>query len=486
MNLPSGENEIEQFWKDYYHYYIKFCGVTDEFLIIKQRWTFLKEFTWSLKPNPYIINAAETLISTLGNLFSLLGFKRNKLENKKDFVLSANEIGLECTHLNLLLIKKLYVELSGLLGYLKEAFYQRIASLEAPSTISGLPESPERTLGNELILLAADNLTERYLECVRFAFPWKWDGVISFLYPQMGPFGGFTALIPSAKTFHISLTEDGKYFIGDFLTLAHEVGHAVIFPPPTTEFPPIVETPFWFQLICKRTYPIVLQKLYELKNLYFETECMNCPNFYRIRTQIKEGWADCLNECLADLIGLKIAGISSLHHLIDYVLDIETFLRLTFALGFDSNNDRLSNGVIEAERRLQQMFKRECSHKCVGLLLNFGKRLGERFARLNVELPESIDDYQKTLQLPSITSINSSYEPAPILSHFIQDEFQITPNDEETIKQYLLNFKSCASFDPRNIVHVYYKIYREEGNPPNFAVTLHSLAFNNFRGSKRQ
>jgi hypothetical protein len=473
MTQQSEVSIIEQLWKDYYQLYIKFCGIADEFHVIKHRWNFLRRFTWSLTANPHILEATEELIHKLEEHFKIVGCRRESLEGKDQFITQTGSIGFDLASLNLTAIQYLYEELSSLLGHLKQAFYQRTVSLEVPSTITGVSQSPERTMGNELMLLAADKLTESYLDCTRQVFPWKWDGVISFLYPHLTAFGGLTRWYHPAKTFHISLTEDGKYFIGDYLTLAHEVAHTTMYASPTTSKPPL-----WLSMTINEMRPIVLRELHRLREIYYESECMDCTLFRAIYSFIKYGWSDSVIESLTDLIAVKIGGVSSLQHLIDLVLQRDTFSRLAFAHGFDPTVNEVAKDFNDAKRRLCSIHKYECARECVELLASYGKSLGQRFATLNVELPERVDDYQRTLQLPAIDSANDSQEPLPILSHLVSEELQMDENEERIIESNLSDLESCTAFDPRRVLHVYYKIYREKGNPPNYAVTLHSLAFN--------
>jgi hypothetical protein len=469
--------DIEQLWKDYYQLYIKFCGIADEFQVINHRWRFLRTYTWSLAPEPYILQATKELVDRAKKLFAAVGCDRKLLESKDQFIAKASSIGLDLALLNLTTIRYLYEELSSLLGHLKQSFYQRTVSLEVPFTITGVSESPERTMGNELMLLAADKLAERYLSCIRFAFPWKWDGVISFLYPHLTTFGGFTRWYHSVNTFHISLTEDGKYFIGDYLTLAHEVAHTIMYSPPKTSKPPK-----WLSITQKEMYPIIVKYLHQLKEIFYNSLCMGCDIFKNINYFIRHEWQRYVIESLADLFATKIGGVTSLQHLTDFVLDSETFSRLAFAYGFDSNHNEIAKELNNAKQRLCNIYKYECAKECVKLLSDYGESLGRRFATINVELPKIVgDNYQNILQLPTIKSDNNLPESHSILSHLVKEELLEDDAEEEEIKSRLLNFESCTTFDPRKILNVYYKIYRTNGNPPNYAVTLHSLAFNEFQ-----
>ena len=47
--------------------------------------------------------------------------------------------------------------------------------------MSGAPLSPEKTIGNEAIYVAADNAAKRYKKCLYVPNEFAWDGYVSFL-----------------------------------------------------------------------------------------------------------------------------------------------------------------------------------------------------------------------------------------------------------------------------------------------------------------
>lgn len=92
-----------------------------------------------------------------------------------------------------------------------------------------MPHSPERTIGNELFYLAADNVARRYYECLNIPYG-KWDEIITFTPPieEEYFYGAFYRPSQYLKLFHVSMSEEAKYFVGSYLTLAHEFSHGCL------------------------------------------------------------------------------------------------------------------------------------------------------------------------------------------------------------------------------------------------------------------
>ena len=99
-------------------------------------------------------------------------------------------------------------------GILKTTFYMRTVSSEIPHVVSGIPLSPEKTMGNEAVYVAADIVARRYRECLYVPEEFSWDPYVSFLYPATctGFYGAFCSPERHLRLYHISISEEGKNF----------------------------------------------------------------------------------------------------------------------------------------------------------------------------------------------------------------------------------------------------------------------------------
>jgi hypothetical protein len=133
----------------------------------------------------------------------------------------------------------------------------------------------------------------------------------------------------------------------------------VVAGPPVTHNPPFPEEREWVIDALNKINPCIRDMLSRLLQRLADARKKYKNEYYERVLSFSEKIAkyichDCLRtlfcESLADLIGFKIAGIFSLHHLIDYVLNIETFLRTVVVHGFNQS-DELSSDVDEAKKR---------------------------------------------------------------------------------------------------------------------------------------
>ncbi len=70
--------------------------------------------------------------------------------------------------------------------------------------------------------------------------------------------------------------------------------------------------------------------------------------------------------------------------------------------------------------------------------------------------------------------------------NIVKDDFRISKAKE--IKKSLLEGTPCLDKDPIYILHAYYEAYKESKaeKRPNYAATIHSLAFNKFKKTKEK
>ena len=229
---------MRDLWTSARSLWVKFCGIADEYKMLRDRWLYLYSKN-KLPVLPYLraknpdeeeqtFDLLDNHVKELETKFGELGFERNKMESYNDFRQETSRTDRVDIVDKLKLIEDYVYDLANFVGLLKFAFFQRTVSSEIPHVASGMPHSPERTIGNELFYLAADNVARRYYECLNIPYG-KWDGFITFTPPIEEYFyGAFYRPSPCLELFHISMSEEAKYFVGSYLALAHEFGHAVI------------------------------------------------------------------------------------------------------------------------------------------------------------------------------------------------------------------------------------------------------------------
>jgi len=71
---------------------------------------------------------------------------------------------------------------------------------------------------------------------------------------------------------------------------------------------------------------------------------------------------------------------------------------------------------------------------------------------------------------------------------YIKNELAITKDEEGEIIELLNDGAICVDRSPSNILHCYYEAYRQSKGEerPNYAATIHSLAFNEFDKNKKK
>jgi len=243
-------------------------------------------------------------------------------------------------------VKEVVKTLAGLLAQIKIAFYQRTDSLDLPYVIANIPLSPERSWGNELYLVAADRLVSNYLSFVD-THSMKWDRFISYIpyFPNELldelPGGTETSL---QKIFHLQLSEDAKYDLESYVLLAHEIGHAACrarqkrFGPGDKQI--LIPLPTYRVLWRLYALNIELLKILDAckqsKNIT-RTECM-LPKLYEmfevgrkgkrkysrksfIAQMVESPLAGYIEQVLADIVAMLLAGPHYINSLCDYIYD---------------------------------------------------------------------------------------------------------------------------------------------------------------------
>ena len=160
------DKNFEGLWRTARTLWIKYCGVSDEYKMLRDRWLYLHGEN-KLMVLPYLrrkndneeqdtFDLLDDYIKILQNKFDSIGFKRSELENFSNFKDKVEDLNTDELINRLWLIEEYFYDLSNFVGLLKSAFFQRTISAEIQHVVSGIPHSPERTIGNELFYLAAD------------------------------------------------------------------------------------------------------------------------------------------------------------------------------------------------------------------------------------------------------------------------------------------------------------------------------------------
>jgi len=511
----------EGLWEAARALWMKYCGVADEYKMLRDRWLYLHDKT-SISTLPYIkttFNKLDRLVDSLNSSFKNLGFKKDRLENKSHTIEKLVTVeDYELANAIYKDIKAKFFDLATYVGLLKLAFFQRNVSSEISHVISGLPQSPERTIGNELFYLAADNLAKSYYKCLKFKNI-KWDGFITFAPPKeaLDFYGAFFRPSKFLPLFHVSMSEEQKYFVGSYLAIAHEFGHAILHENNTVFYNlrDIVWRNFYHKYkdaISSFRDELPIRGL-QLISIHKCEDCNIYPNMFDIRWF--ELFGELFHDFLSDVIAVHIGGINTIeayfneiflvsayqtreykNKIIPYIARMTAIIRLSGIIsylqqaGYDdryikSLMDKLNNFIEIGEEILDLIYnitKRRrvkldweewtvLSTVCINCLLEIGKLWGEIIAKY---------DQQARRETGS-----------SIFSYFIKDAgfFNINSDLEEKIVNSLLDGRlnldqddNILNVDPRYIVHSYFKAYKESTGKqrPNYAMTIFSLAFNRY------
>lgn len=447
------------FWLPTHAFWRKFCGVSDEYEILKNRWnTLSEEFKKALPPLRSNKNGKGTfalldeLLSSLNDWFNNIALFRDKSVQLKEVLprLVADYGKLEQ-------VNQSFFDFCTYVGLIKHAFFQRTVSLEIPQFESAVPHSPERTTGNEMFYVAADCLAAAYSNCVHTP-EIKWDGFITFM-PAIGEEGFYGAFFrPSAllKLFHISMSEEQKYFLGTYLALAHEFGHAAIVGGR-----PIADLPVWYKVLYARA----MQRTKKYLSKYRKSRtCRDCEmksfedpalNLFHRKT---------FEDFIADVFALRIGGVNTALTLLDLapstdmsIIRSSALLRYMADEGFsDSIIDPLKGRVRDIRKSLKALLPPTIPD--VGCIQCWS-RLGEIWA-------SSVRQFIEFFSLDPIS--------ANISKEFDHNYRSV---NKEYVKKALVDGEALADVDPRAILSVYYDLV-SENKRPNYSATVYSIVYN--------
>jgi len=380
-------------------------------------------------------------------------------------------------------LQKRVLDLSAYVGLMKLAFYQRTVSVEVPCVTAGYTRSPERTAGNELIYVAADNVAHAYMSCLDTpkAYSTKlpmWDGFITYVPPITDELslGAFCEVTPYGLV-RLSLSERHKPTISNYLLLAHEIGHIPVFglKPGQTERPRY-----------RRLAESLIKEVRNVKRIKGRTrdcardaraECRFHP--IDVEENSDSVWVPTLVQIFADIFGTKIGGPTTIEVLLNetllskqmkefprYVLK-SILLRLWGSVQYMSLSpftDNQSKVIKERLCLLASQYDKEedLPYPCFRCMEQIGKKIGKRIKETERK--------------------NTS-----LFSSFIKKgkAFRIGKREESEIMRILMDGHLCTDTDPRKILHCYFLASQETSmfrttsrNRASFGSTLHSLAYN--------
>jgi len=496
------DSRVSGLWKDALSMWIRYCGVSDEIRTLRNKWSFILTSRAAHWPLPDIEGTVfQRLIthdSSIQTEFERIGFSRYTLETNAAFINATKKWSIQDLLHCLDIIGDMFAELEEYLGKLKLVYFQRTSSLEIPY-YSGLPRSPQRTIGDEILHQAADNVTSCYLNCLDWSSDLTWDGFVSFVYPEREVFrGGVFRVMPYTRLFHLALSEDGKYFPGAFLLLAHEATHVTMYK--VVEGSP--KHCQWLLAMWRRFFDRleITEKL--AGDVFGHDVCRGCENLAFIQRLYSpvEG-SKIFRQCVADILGLEIGGICSLLSLIDFAPFLETLFRAAFAAGYYHKTEEPKKEILTEVDNLYNRLLIEKENKCpksspqlcLDYLLQSGLSMGAGFhhddgAMMSDALPSLFEPQlnkrpspsdRKTLcsdffDLPCNSDSCTKGSPS-VISHLIKDPFRYSFDSNLADA---LRGDSCAEadVDPRLVLHVFYKLYRMN-RLASYTATVHSLAF---------
>ena len=535
--MEQTENDLDLgLWTTARTLWIKYCGIADEYKMMRDRWLYLHGEN-KLMVLPYLrrdnngeqkktFDLLDDLTKDLEGEFESIGFKRSEMENLSNFEKYLNSPTDNLIN-RLKLIEVYFYDLSNFVGLLKSAFFQRTVSTEIQHVVSGLPHSPERTIGNELLYLAADTVARGYCVCLNIPYG-KWDGFITFIPPIEDYFyGGFYKPSPYLELFHISMSEEEKYFVGSYFTLAHEFGHAVMSLRFKRDREALVLEAPWMHHLIYLIYRYTEEFIIDRQNY----KCERCPIYINLTNKNKI--YEIIVELIADIIAMGVGGINTVHSFIDlfYIRvsdpknQISLLLRILSCLYYLKLKDftspylkkRITN-IIEDAERIREKYGYYCPRgadfsECINGIcarwakkvnefnMNFGKiffeSLKEDFGELlyqynpfwgSIEPSELSTEKIFTSIFPKKHSDISINKKTQLFSIILKEgsKFKICNEEESEIKNALKEGILIPEKDPRHILHCYYEAYKESSGEerPNYTATIYSLAFNTYDRNK--
>ena len=548
--MERAEESLKGLWRTARTLWIKYCGISDEYKMLRDRWLYLHGEN-KLTVLPYLKRKNENEekktfdfldehTKELEERFGEIGFKRVEMESFDAFEREVIKMDITDLISEIKLIEDYFFDLANFVGLLKSAFFQRTVSAEIQHVVSGLPHSPERTIGNELFYLAADNVARRYYECLNIPYG-KWDGFITFIPPiEEGHFyGAFYNPSPHLELFHVSMSEEAKYFVGSYLALAHEFGHAVM----RRKFEDLdgsveLRSASWMLSLFENIYKNTLEVLIDREKY----RCGKCPLYIYLTTPTNWGkiYTD-FEDLMADIIAVHIGGQNYMHSFIDFAYNMVSdpadqipFLLRTISSyyylklnGFNiSDLGKRITKICEDAEKIREDYGLSCPldadfSTCVAEICavwaknmhefdkDFGKFVFAGLEDYITNLPYQYNPFQGSIDTEEVFKEENLEkiltlifpgehldelvipdDKSQLLSMIVKNgcKFKINLKEEKEIINALLEGKPIPEKDPRHILHCYYEAYKQsEGEErPHYAATIYSLAFNTYSKNRGQ
>ncbi|MGC1121513.1 MAG: hypothetical protein WBA22_10510 [Candidatus Methanofastidiosia archaeon] len=498
--MPKREDIL---WDSVRSHWFKFCGISDEYSMLRNKWMYFFDEFYPVFPDmgETFDNLAKKC-KYLEELFGDFGFKREKPEEKENMMNGDLEKLTE--------IEDVLFDLSKYIALLKLAFFQRTVSVEIPHTSIDLPHNAEREIGNELIFVAADKIANAYEKCLRIPY-WNWDHIITFLphYESSFFFGAVIQFMPELGAFHISMSEEQKYFIGTYLHLAHELGHAAAWKPSTlsslTREPTV-----WYKAFSEFCVNHMTEDLQDFITLECARHCPVGINEESLHTIL----ASTFEQFICDLVAYKIGGRNTFFALLDDIgfylnfnLLMQGIIRCIGVMIYERECKKDIDHLISLNERIEGIFseiegkeytcipncgkKHIFGEKCRKCWKRIGTLFGKTVREFEIMLVERADkrllrkffeDSSFSQRKRIIDSLKNKEDSSILLSRLIEEgmEFKVEEQDEDEIKEKLVSGVLCPEDDPRLILHCYYEAFKETkaDRRPSYAATIHSLAFN--------
>lgn len=130
--MKQPENDLKSLWRTARTLWIKYCGISDEYKMLRDRWLYLHSEN-KLMVLPYLKRKTENEekktfdfltdhSEKLEGMFGEIGFKRSKMENFSDFKDKVEDLNTDELINRLTLIEEYFYDLSNFVGLLKSAF----------------------------------------------------------------------------------------------------------------------------------------------------------------------------------------------------------------------------------------------------------------------------------------------------------------------------------------------------------------------------
>ncbi len=506
--------------------WMKYCGIRSEYKMLRDRWTYFNAEYGKVIPleekGRTILEIIDDELKEVDRLFEYFKAKSKKPSSPRIYIGGKVRIAE---------YRELYDRVRAIIDWMnliKTSFYQRTVSVEIPHYSFGLPRSPERTIGDELLYLAADNVTESYSKCLNTP-DLRWDGFVTFV-PMLtlsGAVGPGVLLSPTLGVYHIMMPDEQKYLVSSSLMLAHELGHPSL---DSNYFMPYVESAYHFRVYLDKEFDRVRVALGNYITEYVRREMENLGLSVveedGREAETREDCADCgippyvlqenptLEQILSDIIAFRIGGETTVEVFLDEAFNLFDYLAVSLSPESEHPISVVGTGTINVLHYLLLRF-----HAVLGyvarmyeghknwasgythLIDEWAERCGETI----LEIFEDLDRIYPQEGIPSLEARNRCLKCSCTYGRAIADAlvrtgigrhitdtcvksngtFIIRKPEEQAIMESLMNGSTCQDKDPRKILHCAYRLFRK-GKSPSYAVVVQSLAYNEFQKRKRK